>query len=60
MSFFRLLLLGLLGYWGYRLFKNYFTGGKSGTEIKGESRSKPLDLNDADVEDAKFEDIKDE
>ncbi len=60
MGFFRLLLVGLLGYWGYKFFKNSFSSKKPETDVQGQPKSKPLDLDDADVEDAKFEDIKDE
>ncbi len=60
MGLIRLLLLGALGYWGYKTVKNAFSKSSSETEVKGKARTDPLDLNDADVADAKFEDIEDD
>ena len=53
--FLRLLFLGLVGYWGYKLFKG--SGSAKETEVKGKQKSEPLDLHDADVQDATFEDV---
>ena len=53
--FLRLLFFGLIGYWGYKLFKG--SGNTKKTEVKGKQKSEPLDLDDADVQDATFEDM---
>lgn len=60
MGLLRLLLLGALGYWGYKTIKNSFSKSEPETEVKGKQKSDPLDLDDADISDAKFEDIEDD
>ncbi|HDQ44703.1 MAG TPA: hypothetical protein ENN17_04275 [bacterium] len=54
---FRLLLLGALGYFGYQFLKGVFTGSRSKPEVRGQPGNPPLDLRDADVEDARFEEL---
>lgn len=58
---FRLLIWGLLIYFGLRLLKSLFLSDKSsqGAEIRGKGANDPLDLSKADVEDAVFRDIDD-
>ena len=55
---FRLLLTGLAVYFGYHLVKGFFSGpSKKASNVRGKQKSQPLDLRDADVQDAEFEDI---
>ncbi len=58
---FRLLFIAILIYLGYKLVQNIFTPDSPGnSRVKGEPRdSKPLDLSDRDIEDAKYRDIND-
>ncbi|MFQ6618838.1 MAG: hypothetical protein ACE5QV_09140 [Fidelibacterota bacterium] len=55
----RFLLLALLFYIGYRVFKNLFspnTGEK--TEIKGEAKgSENIDIEEDEIEDAEYDDL---
>lgn len=60
MGLLRLILFGALGYWGYKAIKNSFAKSEPETEVKGKQKSDPLDLDGADVADAKFEDIEDD
>jgi len=59
MSLFRLIFLGFLFYFAYKLlsrvFRLFTTRDKQ--EIKGKSKKPPLDLGNADVEDVDFKDI---
>ena len=56
---FRLILFGFLFYFAYKLlsgvFRLFSTNDKQ--EVKGESKKPPLDLGNADVEDADFKDV---
>lgn len=58
---FRLIILGLLVYFGYRLLRGLLppTNPAQKARVKGQAKSKPLDLNDADVEDAHYRDLSD-
>jgi hypothetical protein len=58
--FFRFLLTVLLGYAGYRLLKNMWSKESDKSQVQGRPKEKSMDLNKADVEDAKFEDIEDD
>ncbi len=56
----RWILVGLIVYLGYRLFKGVNNQGASREDVKGKQKHEPLDLRNSDVEDAQFEDIKDD
>lgn len=57
----RLILLGILIYVAFKLLKDFLMSPQQKIEVKGTpTNKKTLDLSDADIEDAKFEDIKDE
>lgn len=57
----RLILLGILIYIAFKLLKDFLMSPQQKIEVKGTpTNKKTLDLSDADIEDAKFEDIKDE
>ena len=56
----RWLLIGLAVYLGYRLFRGLNSESGSKENVKGKQKHGPLDLHDSDVEDAHFEDIKDD
>ena len=56
---FRLLFFGLLFYLGYKIVNNLLKAPERRGEVKGEQRTKPIDLGKHDVEDADFEDIDD-
>ncbi len=56
---FRLLFFGLLFYLGYKVVNNLLKAPERRGEVKGEQRTKPIDLGKHDVEDADFEDIDD-
>lgn len=53
----RLLVTGLLIYIGYHFIKGFFTRSPKESIVKGRQKNRPLDLHDADVEDAEFEDL---
>ena len=52
---FRLMLLALLGYLGFKYFKNA-TASKE-TPVQGKNAHDPLDLKKQDVSDAQYEDL---
>lgn len=57
---FRLILWALILYFAYRVIKSLLIESKQKpqTKVKGSPRSDdPLDLRDADIEDAKFRDL---
>jgi hypothetical protein len=59
----RLIFWVLLAYLAYRLIKALVLGPASKTEqhkVQGKPKNRPLDLSSLDVEDAKFEEIKEE
>ena len=55
--FLRLLILGLIGYSVYRLFKGGSSEDTKKNEVRGNVKNKPLDLNESDVADAQYEEI---
>lgn len=57
--FFRLLLTSLLVYVGYKFIKGFFVQEDQKEEVKGDQTKQPLDLKDADVSDARYEDVSD-
>lgn len=57
---FRLLIWATLIYLGYRLIKNLLLPPPDQPSVKGKPRTRPLDLDDADIEDADFREVKDE
>ncbi|NQT27705.1 hypothetical protein HQ585_20280 [candidate division KSB1 bacterium] len=55
---FRILLTGLVVYFGYQFIKGFFSSSpKKESSVKGKPKNPPLDLRDADVEDAQFEEL---
>jgi hypothetical protein len=54
---FRLLMYGLLFYLTYKIVRLFGSHGRKKEEVQGQSQNKPLDLGDADVQDARFKDI---
>lgn len=58
--FFRFLLLVIIGYFGYVLLKSLIKNEIRKSEIKGRQKSEPINFNNEDVEDAKFEDIEED
>jgi len=57
--FFRFLFIALVVYLGYRFLRGLWEKDSGKSEVRGKQKNQPLDLGDADVEDAHFEDIKD-
>lgn len=54
----RILLTGLVVYFGYHFIKGFFTSPlKKESTVKGRQKNQPLDLRGADVEDAQFEEL---
>jgi hypothetical protein len=47
-------------YFGYYIFKGFFSKEPPKTEVKGRNKNQPMDLRQEDVEDAKFEEIKED
>ncbi len=60
MSLFRLLFWGILGYLGYKLVKNWIQPSKKDTEVHGKPESKPLDIDESQIEDADFREVDDD
>lgn len=58
--FFRLFILGLIGYGVYRLFKNVSSEETKKSRVGGNVKNKPLDLDKTDVEDARYVELDDE
>ncbi len=58
--FFRFLFTALVVYLGYRFLKMFWKKTPPKEEIGGKQKGEPLDFKDEDVEDAHFEDIKDD
>jgi hypothetical protein len=54
---FRLLMYGLLFYVAYKAVRLLGSAGRKKEEVQGENEKKPLDLGDADIQDARFKDI---
>lgn len=59
MSLFRLIFLGFLLYFAYKLLSGIFRmfTPEEKQKVKGKSKKPPLDLGNADVEDADFKDV---
>ena len=59
MSLFRLIFLGFLFYFAYKLLSGVFRlfTPSDKQEVKGKSKKPPLDLGNADVEDVDFKDV---
>lgn len=61
MSFIRLIILFLLIYFAVKLLQILFKTPTRRSEVKGTPRNKkPLDLTNADIEDADFKEINDD
>jgi hypothetical protein len=60
MSLFRLIFWGILGYLGYKLVRNWFQPNPKETEVHGQPESKPLDIDESQIEDADFREVDDE
>jgi hypothetical protein len=57
--FFRLIFTALVVYLGYRFFRAFRQKETPKNNIHGKQKSDPLDLRDADVDDARYEEIND-
>ncbi len=57
MMFFRLIFTALVIYLGYRFFRAFLKKESSQNSVRGKQKSDPLDLRDADVDDAHYEEI---
>jgi hypothetical protein len=57
--FFRLIFTALVVYLGYRFFRAFRQKETTKNNIHGKQKSDPLDLRDADVDDARYEEIND-
>jgi hypothetical protein len=53
----KMLLYGILFYLAYKVFRNLGAPSRKKEEVQGEAENKPLDLGDADIQDARFKDI---
>ncbi|GBD94882.1 hypothetical protein BMS3Abin05_02498 [bacterium BMS3Abin05] len=58
MTFFRLLFWGIILYLGYKLVKDIFKPKQKDTEVHGKAKTKPLDIDESQIEDAEFKEIK--
>ncbi len=58
MRFIELLFWGIVLYFGYKLFKNITNPSDKDTKVKGKPKSKPLDIDESEIEDAEFKEIK--
>lgn len=59
MILFRLIIVSIFIYMGYKLYKGLRSTGSEKSTVQGKPKSDPLDLNNSDVEDAQFEEIDD-
>lgn len=57
--FLRLMLTALVIYLGYRFLRAIWQKGPAKNKVSGKQKNEPLDLHDADVDDARYEDIDD-
>lgn len=55
---FRLLLFGVIIYYIARMIGGLLKPGRPPVEVRGEKKKDALDLNNADVEDVEFKEIK--
>ena len=55
--FFRLIFTALVIYLGYRFFRAFLQKEPTKNTVSGKQKSDPLDLRDADVDDARYEEI---
>ena len=55
--FFRLIFTALVVYLGYRFFRVLWHKESPRNNVGGKQKSDPLDLRDADIDDARYEDI---
>ena len=54
---FRYLILALLLYVAYRFVKRTITAQNRSNEVRGAQKKDPLDIDDAEITDARYEDI---
>ena len=59
-TMFRFLFWLILIYLVYRLVKNWFAGPTENRRVGGQPQKPSLDLSQADIEDARFREIRDE
>jgi hypothetical protein len=52
-----MLFYGLLFYLAYKAFKKLGSPARKKEEVRGETEKTPLDLKNADIQDARFKDI---
>ncbi len=55
--FFRFILILIIVYFGYHFLKSMIKNEIRKSEIKGKQKNKPINFDNEDVEDAKYEDI---
>ena len=60
MSLIRLIIIFIIIYFGMKLIQNFLKAPTPKNEVKGSPKQKPLDLSDADIEDADYKEIKDD
>ncbi len=60
MNFIRLIFWGIIIYLGYKLFKDIISPTKKDTKVKGKPKTKPLDIDESEIEDAEFKEIKED
>ena len=54
----RLLLIGLAVFFGVQIFNSLRKPSKQ-TEVRGDSKNKPLELNEDDIDDVEFKELND-
>lgn len=57
MGLLRLILWGLLIYFGYRVIKQTFSSGTKGPRVQGKAKKKSLNIDESQIEDADYEDL---
>jgi len=57
---FKLFIYFIVGYLGYKLYKIVTSVSSAKSKVSGQNKNVPLDLTDTEVEDAHFEDVKED
>ncbi len=58
--FFRTLLIGLIIYFAYQKLKQFLFPPAPSQTVKGKRRTRPLDIDDTEIEEARFRDLSDD
>ncbi|MFO7889594.1 MAG: hypothetical protein R6V04_04570 [bacterium] len=58
--FFRFFLFLIIGYFGYIFIKSLIKNEIRKSEIRGKQKNEPINFDNEDIEDAKYEDIDEE